>query len=152
MFYCGRILLTVLNTAILKVWCIASQRSVSSDGHWEATIPVVEARDVTIGVAYETDLVLSIIFVFYTENTNIHEMKLKSHVITVTRTDLSRFVVIMHSGVCEQYVKFLGLSASGFYFLFRTHPRALWQKKPSRTGLRSFNTAFIEEKHRSKPN
>ena len=39
-------------------------------------------------------------------------------------------VAIMHSGLCEQYVKSLGLSASGFDFLLRTPPRALWQQTP----------------------
>ena len=37
-------------------------------------------------------------------------------------TDLSGFVVPMHSGLCEQYVK--------FDFLFRTRPRALGQQTP----------------------
>ena len=46
------------------------------------------------------------------------------------KTDLSRFVVTMHSGLCEQYVKSLGLTLSGFGFLFRTHPHALWQQPP----------------------
>ena len=46
------------------------------------------------------------------------------------KTDLSGFVVTMHSGLCEQYVKSLGLSASGFDFLFRTLPCALWQQTP----------------------
>ena len=36
----------------------------------------------------------------------------------------------MHSGLCKQYVKSLGLSASGFDFLFRAPPRALWQEIP----------------------
>ena len=48
-------------------------------------------------------------------------------------TDLSGFVVTMHSGLCEQYVnKSLGLTPSGFDFLFRTRPRAfaLWQQTP----------------------
>ena len=42
------------------------------------------------------------------------------------KTDLSGFVVTMHLGLCEQYVK----SPSGFDFLFRTRPRALWQQTP----------------------
>ena len=44
------------------------------------------------------------------------------------KTDLSGFVVPMHSGLCEQYVKSLGLLVSGFDFLFRTRPRALGQQ------------------------
>ena len=46
------------------------------------------------------------------------------------KTDLSGFVVTVHSGLCEQYVKSLRLTPSGFDFLFRTRPRALWQQTP----------------------
>ena len=42
----------------------------------------------------------------------------------MTKTDLSGFVVTMHSGLCEQYVKSLGLMASGFDFPFCMRPRA----------------------------
>ena len=45
----------------------------------------------------------------------------------VIKTDLSGVVVTMHLGLGEHYVKSLGLSASGFDLLFRTHPRALKQ-------------------------
>ena len=51
------------------------------------------------------------------------------HVKIVIKTDLSGFVT-MHSGLCEQYVKSLGLLASGFDFLFRMRPSALWQQTP----------------------
>ena len=37
------------------------------------------------------------------------------------KTDLSGFVVTMHSGLCEQYE---------IDFLFCTRPRALWQQTP----------------------
>ena len=53
----------------------------------------------------------------------------------VIKTDLSGFVVTMQSGLCEQYVKCLGLSAPGFDFLFRTLPPALWQQTPPETVL-----------------
>ena len=57
------------------------------------------------------------------ENTNIHEVKLKmSGFIIVIKTNLSGFVITIHSGLCEQYVKSFGLSASGFEFLFRMRP------------------------------
>ena len=46
------------------------------------------------------------------------------------KSDLSGFVVPIHLGLCEQYVKSLGLSASGFDFLFRTRPHALGQQTP----------------------
>ena len=46
------------------------------------------------------------------------------------KTDLSGFVVTMHSGLCEQYVKSLRLRRREFDFLFRTRPRALWQQIP----------------------
>ena len=50
----------------------------------------------------------------------------KCRVIIVIKTDLSGFIVTMHSGLCEQN----GLTPSGFDFLFRTRPRALWQQTP----------------------
>ena len=43
-------------------------------------------------------------------------------------TNLVGFVVTMQSGFSEQYVKSLGLAASGFNFLFCTHPSAIWQQ------------------------
>ena len=46
------------------------------------------------------------------------------------KTYLSGVVVTVHSGLCEQYVKSLGLTASGFDFPFRTYPRLLWQQTP----------------------
>ena len=48
----------------------------------------------------------------------------------VIKTDLSGFFVPMHSGLCEQYVKSLGLMSSGVDFLFRTRPRALVKQTP----------------------
>ena len=55
--------------------------------------------------------------------------------IIMIKADLLGFVATMHSGLCEQYVEFLGLSASGFYFLFHTTPCALWQQTPLEPGL-----------------
>ena len=43
-------------------------------------------------------------------------------------TDLLGFVVTMQLGFSEQYAKSLGLAASGFNFLFCTHPSAMWQQ------------------------
>ena len=54
----------------------------------------------------------------------------KCLVIIVIKTDLSGFVVPMHSGLCEQYIKPLGLRPPGFDFLFFTRPRALGQQSP----------------------
>ena len=59
----------------------------------------------------------------------------KFHVIIVIKTDLSGFVVPMHSGLCEQYVKSLGLTSLGFDFLFRTRLQCTGKTNPSRTGL-----------------
>ena len=42
------------------------------------------------------------------------------------QTDLSGFGVTMHLGLCEQYLKSLGLMA----FLFHMHPHELWQQTP----------------------
>ena len=64
-----------------------------------------------MGLTRETALASSTLFVFQMENANIHEVVMHSG---------------MHSGLCEQYIKYLGLSASGFDFLFRTRPRTLW--------------------------
>ena len=67
---------------------------------------------------------------FYVEITNIHRGDWKCHVIIVIKTDLSGFVVTMHPGLCEQYVKSLGLKPPRFDFLFRPRPCALWQQTP----------------------
>ena len=64
------------------------------------------------------------------ENSNIHKVKLKCYVMIMIKTDLSGFVVTMHSGLCKQYIKSLGPSSSGFDFLFRMRPHALWQQTP----------------------
>ena len=58
----------------------------------------------------------------------------KCHVIIVIKTDLSGFVVTMHWSFCEQCAKSIRLTPCGFDFLFRTHPRTLWQN-PSKTGF-----------------
>ena len=62
----------------------------------------------------------------------------KCHVIIVIKTDLSGFVVPMHSGLCEQYVKSLGLRPRDLTSCFA---RALvhWDNNPSRTGLNPLN-------------
>ena len=53
----------------------------------------------------------------------------KCHVIIVIKTDLSGFVVPVHSGLCEQYVKSLGLRPRDLTSCFA---RALvhWDNKP----------------------
>ena len=43
---------------------------------------------------------------------------------------INDIAVFNDSGLCEQYVKYLGLTPSEFDFLFRTRPRALWQQIP----------------------
>ena len=52
------------------------------------------------------------------------------HVIIMIKTDLPVFVVIIHSGLCKQYVKSLGLMPSVFDFLLHMRPPALWQQSP----------------------
>ena len=47
----------------------------------------------------------------------------------------SGFVVTMQWGMSEQYVKSLGISASGFEFLFRARPSAVWQQTPPEPAL-----------------
>ena len=51
----------------------------------------------------------------------------------VIQTDLSVFVVTMHKGLYEQYVKSLGLKVPGFDFLFARSP-CIVTTNPSRTG------------------
>ena len=45
------------------------------------------------------------------------------------KTDLSGFVVTLHSGLCEQYIKPLSLSASEFYTCF-TYALVQYDNKP----------------------
>ena len=47
-----------------------------------------------------------------------------------TGIDLMHWFYWKPSGLCELYVKSLGFRASGFDFLFRKRPRALWQQTP----------------------
>ena len=61
------------------------------------------------------------------------------------KTDLSRFVVTMHSGLCEQYIKSLDLTALGIDFVF-THTLMHCDNKPSTTGLNPLN------QNKTKPN
>ena len=62
----------------------------------------------------------------------------KCHVIIVIKTDLSGFVVPMHSGLCEQYVKSLGLRPRDLTSCFA---RALvhWDNKPLQNRSWSLN-------------
>ena len=60
----------------------------------------------------------------------------KCHVIIVIKTDPSGFVVTMHSGLCEQYVKSLGL---GIWFPVSYAPFSIVTTNPSRTGLDPWN-------------
>ena len=86
------------------------------------------------------------------EYTNIHTWRLltfmgwnwKCLVIIVIKTDPSGFVVPMHSGLCEQYVKSLGLTSSGFDFLLRTRHRALGQQTPPEPVLNPLNIAGLD--------
>ena len=67
----------------------------------------------------------------------------KCHIIIGIKTDLSGFFVPKHLGLCEQYVKSLGLTPSGFDFLFRTYgPSCIGTTNPSRTGLNPLTTIW----------
>ena len=54
------------------------------------------------------------------------------------KTDLSGFVVAMHSGLCEQYVEPLSLMASGLDFLF-AEARVHCDNKPLQNRSLSLN-------------
>ena len=44
------------------------------------------------------------------------------------KTHLSGLFVTVHPSLCKQYPQSLSLTALAF--LFRTHPRAMWQQNP----------------------
>ena len=118
-------ILTTLNTPITKVWGAHHERSVPFRGAlWGDNSRRYGAPGAV------TALDSSIIFVFKWWILTCTKWNWKYHVIIVVKTDLSGFVLIMHSGLCEQYVKSLGLSASEFGFLFLPRPRTLWQQNP----------------------
>ena len=54
----------------------------------------------------------------------------KCHVIIMIKTDLLGFVVTMHSGFCEQYIKSRGLTALALRFPVCTSLHASWQQIP----------------------
>ena len=60
----------------------------------------------------------------------------KCHVIIVIKTDLSGFVVPMHSGLCEQYVLGIWLPVSHA-------PSCIGTTNPSRTGLNPLNLSSL---------
>ena len=78
-------------------------------------------HDVTVGVAHETVLVSSITFGYWMKNIDIREVKLKCDLIIVIKTDLSVFLVTMHtmdSDTSKQYIQWLGLRPRDWNFLF----------------------------------
>ena len=87
-------------------------------------------RYVTMGGARETALASSTHAPFTWILLTFTGWNWKCHVVIVIKTDLSGFVVPVHSGLCKQYAKSLRLTSSGFNFLFRTHPLALGQQTP----------------------
>ena len=84
-----------------------------------------------MGGARETALASSTVSAFTWKILTILGGNEKCHIMIMIETDLSDFVITMHSGLCEQYVQYLGLTLSGLDFLFRMNPRALWQQAPS---------------------
>ena len=133
MFCCGRFAFTVFKHADIKG--VRQRLTITAslgDGYCEVTLSVVigALRDVTIGGARETALASSIPAPFTWRLLTFTGWNWKCHVEIVIKTDLSGFVVQMHSGLCGQYVKSLGLTPSGFDFLFHTRPRAFGQQTP----------------------
>ena len=110
------LLLPYINTPILKAWDRASraQRSLKA-GIVRRQFPWLRGttwrnnwRSAWNGFRFEH------IYAFLT----LTGWNWKRHVIIMTKTDLSGFVVTMHSGFCEQHDIPLGLKPSGFDFLF----------------------------------
>ena len=126
------LLLTYLNTPILKAWANASraQRHLTT-GKVRRHFPSLRApRDVTMVGAIETALASSTYVPFTWRLLTYTAWNWKCHVIIGIKTDLTEFVVPVHPGLCEQNVESPGLTPSGFDFLFRTRPRALGQQTP----------------------
>ena len=109
MFYCGRVTFIIFKHADTKGvrQCLMSTASLD-DGYCEATIPVVKGHHVTqltMAGARETALASSTYAPFTWRLLTFTGWNWKCHVIIVIKTDLLGFVVPMHSGLCEQYVK-----------------------------------------------
>ena len=54
----------------------------------------------------------------------------KCHIIIISKTGLRGLVVTMPLGLCEEYVQYLGLTASGLRHSAHTLHCALWQQTP----------------------
>ena len=110
MFYCVKVSFTVFKHNVIKG---VRQRLTSTasldDGNCEVTIPIVKGHHVTL--QWEESLASSTYRSFTWRLLTFTGWNWNCHVIIVIKTDLSRFVVPMHSGLCEQYVKSLSLSA-----------------------------------------
>ena len=120
------------NFYYLKAWSSASwaQRPLTT-GIGRRQFPSLSAScDVTMGVAREWLSLRARYSYFKWRILTFTGWNPKCHLISVIKTDLSGFVVTMHSGLCEQNVKSLRLTPSGFDFLFRTCPLAWWQQTP----------------------
>ena len=124
------LLLPYLNNMISKAWGSASQAQhpLKTDiVRWQ--FPLFKGTTCrNNGRSAWNGSHLEHISAFYMEITNIHGVKWKMSCFNDIKIDLSGFVVTMHLGLCKQYFKSFSLSASGFDFLFSTHPRALWQQ------------------------
>ena len=118
------LLLTYLNTPILKAWASASraQRPLTT-GIVRRHFPSLRApRDATMVGAIETALASSTYVPFTWRLLTFTAWNWKCHVIIGIKTDLTEFVVPMHSGLCEQNVESPGLTFEiGFDYNFIGH-------------------------------
>ena len=67
----------------------------------------------------------------------------KCHVIIVIKTDLSGYVVPVHSGLCEQYTSNPSGYALGIWLPVSHAPSCIGTTNPSRTGLNPLNISSI---------
>ena len=119
MFNVIKCFLLYLSTPIINVCVIARH-----EHHvpWRLALWVENSRrkgaprDETMGEARETGLTSGNILV--SGQWRILTFNGRCHGIIVIKTDLSGFVVTIHSCLCEQYVQSFGLTASGFDLLF----------------------------------
>ena len=125
MFYCGGIAFTIFKHADIK-GASRAQRPLTT-GIVRRQFPSLRGTTwLNIGGSAWNGSPFEHIYVPFTWRLlTFTGWKLKCHVIIMIDTDLSGFVVPMHSGLCEQYVKSPGPTPWWFDFLLRMCPHAL---------------------------
>ena len=137
MFNYSKIISTDLNTPELQVRVSASRalRPLPAGIARRHFSWLGATRDVTMGVARETALASSTIFLFYMENTDIHELKLKT---SCYNRDWDRSVGVC----CHNALGLVRTVRQKFDFLFRTQFDNKTLRNRSYTILFNYETTF----------